>query len=171
MAINSGPEWVSKFPTSRSIDDLAPPFGLKVQRFAHAMEEARMHYTISATLRPKQRAQLMHWAWYIAEENFPPAQVPPIPGVDIIWNHPGYKAAAAAMVREYGIAYEPALASRHIDGLAIDWTITYTGTPSIRKPDGSRGTILELAHLWHIGALYGVHKLVSDPPHWSSDGH
>lgn len=31
--------------------------------------------------------------------------------------------------------------------------------------------IRKLGDLYAVGATYGVQKLVSDPPHWSDDGH
>ena len=33
------------------------------------------------------------------------------------------------------------------------------------------GLVNEMAALQKVGASYNVHKLPSDPPHWSSDGH
>jgi hypothetical protein len=33
------------------------------------------------------------------------------------------------------------------------------------------GTGTTSANLHAVGASYGVHKLASDPPHWSTDGH
>jgi len=60
------------------------------------------------------------------------------------------------MVAGYGIAYRPALTSRHIQGRAIDMRIT-----------GWKGTEQEL---YARGASFGVRKLIKDPPHWSDDG-
>ena len=38
----SGKDWVKKFPTSRSIDDLSPGFRDKVQSFVDALKAATL---------------------------------------------------------------------------------------------------------------------------------
>ena len=69
-----------------------------------------------------------------------------------------------------------ALNSRHADGLAIDMTISWSGSLSIRQRDGSLRSITgqprngSNPELIRVGAGYGVIKLASDPPHWSDDG-
>jgi hypothetical protein len=84
---------------------------------------------------------------------------------------------AAAMVHGYGIVHEPSLKSLHIFGKAIDMSITWDGTLRIKKKDGIRKTIRTLPRTGYnhdlraVGATYGVLKLASDPPHWSSTGH
>jgi len=51
------------------------------------------------------------------------------------------------------------------------------GDLTIDKADGKSTTIKsnprtgDNADLQTVGAAYGVNKLASDPPHWSSDGH
>jgi hypothetical protein len=147
---------------------------------------AGVHVTISATLRPPERAYLMHYAFRIAREHLDPAQVPARAGVNIEWAHTNAQGqpdlaasrrAAEEMVRGYGIVYRPALASRHTQGLAIDMNITWSGTLVIRDRHDQEVTIASTprtgagnADLHRVGASYGVHKLASDPPHWSSDG-
>jgi hypothetical protein len=111
--------------------------------------------------------------------------VPPRPGVDIVWLHttaPGQpdlarsKAAAEAMVNGYGIVFKPALTSRHTEGRAIDMTISWSGSLTIAGADGSSSTIVSTPRngsnpeLQAVGRSYGVIKLRTDPPHWSSDG-
>ena len=148
---------------------------------------------ISATLRPLQRASLMYYAYNIADGSLDPTdpkQVPAIAGVDIQWVHldptgqpdlAASQAAAQAMVQAYDIAFEPAspeTPSRHIDGLAIDMTISWEGNLAIVDGNGTMQTISSgpqngerNADLHQVGSSFGVIKLISDPPHWSSDGH
>ncbi len=170
----SGAHWVSRFPTSRSTADLMSPFGGKCDAFIAAIEAAGGSVAISATLRPKQRAHLMHWAWQVAKAGVDPAKVPAEAGVDIEWDH-GEAAAstqgAMAMVSGYGLAYKPSLTSRHIQGRAIDMTITGIIGKTMQGKDGSDVAIASAKVLHAVGADYGVVKLVSDPPHWSDDGH
>jgi len=108
-------------------------------------------------------------------------------GVDINWVHTNPNGtvnlaashlAASQMVQGYGIAYAPALVSRHSEGKAIDMTISWTGDLTITNGSGTAVTINSLprngsgnAALHHVGATYAVIKLHSDPPHWSTDGH
>lgn len=182
----SGPEWVEQFPTSSSVDDLKEPFRNNVRNFLAALAKAGARVVVTDTFRPPQRVYLMHWAFAIANGTANPAKVPPLDGVDIQWVHTdaagnpdgaATKAAAAAMVKAYGIVFAPALGSRHTDGLAVDMTISWSGNLTIKNASGSP---LSIAHppangmnpgLHAVGATYGVIKLVSDPPHWSSDGH
>ncbi len=176
----SGPSWCSQFPTSTSVSDLADPFRTSCQRFLDALHAAGATVTISATLRRPERAYLMHWAWAIAREEMDPYEVPPLPGVDIQWVHDRPETscnAAEAMVQGYGIVFKPALTSRHIEGKAIDMDVKWTvptlvvakadGTPTRIGPPRDRSN----GALHFVGASYGVYKLVSDPPHWSVDGH
>ena len=99
-------------------------------------------------------------------------------GININWDHGNLatsKAKAGEMVTGYDIAYAPALNSRHTEGKAIDWTITWTGSLMIAKKDETTkldctGSGSSSGYPHKVGASYGVHKLVSDPPHWSTDG-
>jgi hypothetical protein len=81
------------------------------------------------------------------------------------------------MVSAYDIAYEPALKSRHTEGLAIDMDIKWSGELKIKDVKGKDVVIKSSPKdggnkdLQAVGADYGVIKLKSDPPHWSSDGH
>lgn len=87
------------------------------------------------------------------------------------------KAAAAAMVRAYGIVFAPALSSRHTDGFAVDMTISWPGSLTINNVLGGPVTIAAQPAngmnpaLHSVGATCGVIKLISDPPYRSSDGH
>ena len=183
----SGPDWVSKFPTSKSTDDLVEPFRTNAKRFISALQAAHASVIVSDTYRPVERAYLMHFAWEIARNNKLPAEVPPQTGVDIQWVHPdasgqpdlaASKAAAEQMVQKYGMKAEAVLVSRHTQRLAVDMTISWQGDLTIATADGSLTTITSLPRtgadnidLRAVGKSYGVIKLVSDAPHWSSDGH
>jgi len=182
----SGPAWVSKFPTSRSPDTLVEPFRTSVTRFLAALRNAGATVTIADTLRPPERAHLMHFSFAIARQGVDPATVPARAGVDIQWVHPaagGQSSATASrnaaekMVQGYGIAFRPALNSRHTEGRAIDMSIAWIGDLEIVKADGTSVTVTSAprsgdnSSLQQVGASYGVVKLVSDPPHWSTDGH
>lgn len=176
----SGKHWVRFFPNSNSIDDLAAPFRQKVQAFEQALRTAGANIAIASTLRPLQRAYLMHYAFNINEGEIAAKNAPSVLGVDINWVHYTEHAsieAAQVMVATYNIAYAPALNSRHIQGLAIDWHITWSGTLNVKNASGTNVSIgtphssFTNSRLWNVGATYGVKKLTSDEPHWSSDGH
>jgi hypothetical protein len=182
----SGVAWVSQFPNSKSPDSLVEPFKTKAKTFLTALKSAGATLTIADTLRPPERAYLMHFAFSIARENLDPATVPAKAGVDIQWVHPSTPAlssakaskdAAEQMVLAYGIAFKPALGSRHTEGKAIDMSIAWIGDLVIAKADGTSVTVTSAprtgdnSSLQQVGASYGVIKLVSDPPHWSIDGH
>lgn len=184
---DSGAQWVSRFPTSTAISDLSPDFAASVGNFISALTSAGASVQISATYRPVERAYLMYYAWKLAREGFDPASVPEQAGVDISWLHydangnadvNASRAAAEAMVNGYGIVYAPALQSRHTLRQAIDMTITWSGDLAITDASGNVVTITSSpttgagnSDLWNVGASYGVHKLPSDSPHWSTDGH
>jgi hypothetical protein len=195
---NSGSAWVSRFPTSKRIEDLEPNFRRCVQRFLGALADADVAITISATRRPRQRAYLMHYAWSIAQGKVTPDKVPAfVPAfneqaVNIRWLHldasqkpnlPASLAAARAMVHGYQITklhVAPSLTSLHIEGKAIDMTLSWDGDLDIDDATGKTTTIRSLprsginVELMKVGATYGVHHLIAvnkDPPHWSVNGH
>jgi hypothetical protein len=68
----SGAAWwhanQAKFPNSRSIADLAPPFREKVQAFVDALKAAGASIDVASTLRNKKRAYLMHFSWKVAKD-------------------------------------------------------------------------------------------------------
>ena len=102
-------------------------------------------------------------------------------GVDIDWSHGGdvadARAAAAAMKHGYDIQYPAALVSRHTQRRAIDMTISWTGTITVHDFNGQARTITLPPRsgsnqvLVDVGRSFGVIKLLTDPPHWSDDGH
>jgi len=182
----SGSAWCAEYPTGTTIAELTDAtFKANVQAFHDAMVAAataanNLSISISATYRPVQRAHLMHYAFHVHNGTKTPAAAntaSTAAGININWDHGNLatsKAKAGEMVTTYDIAYAPALASRHTEGKAIDWTITWSGSLMIAKKDET--TKLDCtgggasANLHTVGASYGVHKLVSDPPHWSTDG-
>ena len=183
-AVLSGKDWVAKFPTSRSVDDLEPAFKANVQRFLGALAAAGATVVINATYRPKERAYLMHYAFRVARQGLNPLDVPVRSGVDIQWAHrtaagkldlTASRKAAEEMVIGYDIAFKPALNSNHTLKLAIDMTISWSGDLKIADASGKVVTIGaprtgQNSKLITVGASYKVIKLVSDPPHWSADG-
>lgn len=176
----SGRSWVGSFPDRDSIDDLASPFRQKVRTFERALQDAGATISVASVLRPPERAYLMHYAYRISRNEIAAQNVPPMPNVDINWVHYNNAIsiqAAREMVSAYDIAFRPALTSRHTRGLAIDWQITWTGTLKVKNASGNivninePRTSYENSTLWQVGRSYGVIKLTSDRPHWSSDGH
>jgi len=183
----SGPEWVNQFPESTSTNDLVEPFRSSVTRFLAALRAAGATVRIACTLRPPQRAYLMHYSFAIARQNLDPSTVPAMAGVDVQWALTGEhgspdlaasRNAAEQMVRGYDIVFQPVLDSRHTEGKAIDMDISWQGDITIADAHGTPVKITTQprtgagnAHLQSVGAGYGVRKLASDPPHWSIDGH
>jgi hypothetical protein len=180
----SGAAWwhanQARFPNSAAIADLIQPFRDNVTAFVAALKQAGATVKVSATLRNRTRAQLMHYSWRIAHDTIAPEDVPALPGCAIIWDHkdPGRsKQGAQEMVDLFGIAFQPSLTSRHIEGRAIDMTIGWAGTIQVEDKVGRPRPVSAPRSgdtnkdLHAIGATYGVLKLASDPPHWSDDGH
>jgi hypothetical protein len=169
----SGAKWVSRFPTSASVEALTPNFKSSVNSFIGAIKTAGGSVKISATYRPAERAYLMHYAWQIAHGAIKPSDVPAMAGVNIKWDHGDAKAskqAAADMVKAYGIVYKPSLTTNHAQKTAIDMTISGVIGKKVKNKDGKEIEIKKLSDLNAVGATYGVYKLVSDPPHWSANG-
>ena len=76
-----------------------------------------------------------------------------------------------------GLTPDATAALRHTEGRAIDMDISWSGTLAIVGANGQTASIASTprdgdnAQLQTVGAGYGVHKLATDPPHWSDDGH
>ncbi|MBW4490949.1 MAG: peptidoglycan-binding protein [Trichocoleus desertorum ATA4-8-CV12] len=175
----SGPHWVKFFLATNSIEDLASPFRQRAQAFEKALRVAGAKLDITNTLRPPERAYLMHFAAKISRSQIRPQDVTAMLGVDIDWVHytnAGSVQAAQQMIDAYGIGTNPvALRSLHTQGLAIDWFINWEGTLQIRDSSGQLVNIGaprngENPTLMKVGASYGVYKLLGDPPHWSVNG-
>ena len=188
----SGVAWVARFPTSASVADCVEPFRANLTAFIAALRAAGAAVNVAATLRPAQRAYLMHWCWSIVKAKADPRTVPALAGVPIAWVHqdasgdfdfPASLAGAQAMVTAYGmqnLAVAPALSSKHITGTAVDMAINWTDTLAIADRTGATVRIASLPRsgmnpdLKTVGASYGVIKFVggaTDVPHWSDDGH
>ncbi|AOR61809.1 hypothetical protein [Pectobacterium wasabiae] len=185
MLRRSGPDWVRLYPGSASIQDLRSPFRTSVERFIAALQASNAQVTISATLRPPERAYLMHWSWMIAQGRAQAESATPMVGVNIQWVHPTPAEsvrAAAAMVNAYGMSrlnVAPALRSRHTEGHAIDMDISWRGELTIQDSGGNNINIRTQpatgmnTELHRVGASYGVIKFHGgerDRPHWSIDG-
>jgi hypothetical protein len=177
----SGEHWYKEFPTSDSISTLIPSFRRRVEAFEKALRDAGCKIVVTATLRPRQRAYLMHYAARIDRRQIAPSSVPPLTGVNIDWVHytnAGSLRAAQDMVDAYGIGGNPvSLRSNHIDGTAVDWIITWEGTIQVRDANGRMVSVGSPKvgafnrQLWNVGRTYGVLKLATDPPHWSHNGY
>jgi hypothetical protein len=181
----SGAQWVARFPGSANVEDCREPFKSRLTRFIAAMRAANATVTVSATFRPAERAYLMHWSWMIVKQGTDPASVPSRPGVAIQWVHPTLQAsrlAARAMVNGYGInglGTPPALNSRHTARVAVDMSITWSGTLNIESSTGAVVAISSTprtgmnSELADVGAEYRVIKYNGsgvDWPHWSDTG-
>jgi hypothetical protein len=182
----SGSSWTSQFPNSSDTSTLADGFRQNADNFISALSGAGATVEVSSTLRPPERAYLMHYSWRIAREGLDPATVPEKEGVNIDWVHKkadgsvdlaASRTAAQAMVDGYGVVFKPSLTSRHTEGHAIDMSIGWTGNLSISNAGGATIVINNgprtgsNSQLIQVGATYGLIKLVTDPPHWSNDGH
>ncbi|MFB2836246.1 peptidoglycan-binding domain-containing protein [Floridanema evergladense] len=176
----SGAQWVNYFPGKNTIADLVSPFRQRVEAFEQALRTAGAKIVIAAVYRPPQRAYLMHYSARISRGEIAPQNVPSFAGVAIDWVHYTNAAsvqAARDMVNAYGIGSNPvALVSRHTQGFAIDWEITWEGTLNVKNAQGrivsigAPRTSYQNTVLWQVGATYGVIHLRYDPPHWSIDG-
>jgi hypothetical protein len=173
---------------SSDVADLASPFKENVEAFKKALEDSGASISIDTTLRPKERAHVLHYAWQVAKSAIKASDVPAMDGVDIIWDHGDdekSKAGANEIITAANVASKPSLTSRHIEGKAIDWTIEWTTSElKIKNKDGVEVIIKSTPHnggdpgnteLHAVGKGYGVIKGLNfnpkDPPHWSSDGH
>src|SRR6266404_3526539 len=83
----SGIVWVDRFPTSKSTDTLVDDFRQKCDAFLAALGDAGAAITINATLRPPERAYLMHWSFVLNAGEVEPTDVPAQAGVEIDWVH------------------------------------------------------------------------------------
>ncbi len=185
MSSLSGRAWwvdnQDRYPNSRDVNDLQADFRADVIRFIHILRNARVTVVVKSTKRNAIRAYLMHYSWRIANEDFNPSDVPQRSGVAIQWDHGNINAsrqAAREMVDLFGLAFKPSLTSNHIRGMAIDMSIGWKEDIVLGPlPNGGfRGIVggprngARNRDLHNIGELFGVRKLLSDPPHWSNNG-
>jgi hypothetical protein len=170
----------ARYPNSSALSDLASPFKARAATFIDSLKAAGAKVTVSATRRNRIRAHLMHYSWRIARGEVAPAAVPALPGLAIRWDHGDLaqsKKGAREMSDLFGITFQPSLTSLHIEGRAIDMTIGWTDTIEVKDKTGKKRPLAAPrtgaanTGLHAIGATYGVIKLLSDPPHWSDNGH
>ena len=179
----SGAAWwnvnQSKYPNSTSVTDLDAGFKPKVEAFLKALADAGATYTVGSTRRNANLAYLMHYSWKVAKGLIKASAVPKRAGVDIEWDHGNDTASrkgAQEMVSKFQMVHIASLTSRHIEGKAIDVTISWSGTLKIKDQQGKLVEIKSAprngsnSELQKIGKGYGVVKRTSDPPHWSTDG-
>ncbi len=189
MSTKSGKYWVtwanSNAKNSNKVDDLDSSFRLNVKDFIKALTDAGATVNVTATKRSDKRAYLFHWSWKISQSKCKPADAKKMAGVDILWDHGDLeksKAGALELVNGFGLAVPPrstnapSLTSNHIGGKAIDMTIKWSETITVKKKDGSDVKVVYSQNvnsntvLHSIGESYGVKKLKTDAPHWSHDG-
>jgi hypothetical protein len=180
----SGKDWwranQARYPNSQLIDDLEPGFRSRVEAFIGSLRQAGSTVIVSSTRRNAIRAHLMHYSWKVAYGEIDPKDVPKRSGLTIEWDHGDLQKSretAREMVKLFGMAHIASLTSNHIRGKAIDMNIAWKGTLVLTRPAPLVVRIESLPRtgqnreLHEIGAnAFGVRKLVSDPPHWSSDG-
>ena|SRR5690348_1125398 len=186
---NSGVYWVTwanvHAVDSKSVDDLDDLFKTKVNEFIKALEAAGASVDVVNTLRNDKRAYLFHWCWLIGLGKAKASEATEKAGVDIEWDHGDEeksKKGAREMIDGFGLAVPPkstnapALDSRHIEGKAIDMNITWKDTIKVKKKDGTEVSVKfdedvnANTTLHGVGTSYGVIKLKTDAPHWSTDG-
>jgi hypothetical protein len=184
MSNLSGKDWwrtnQAQYPNSREINDLDPGFQTQVEDFIGALRDAGAIVIVSSTRRNAIRAYLMHYSWRVAYGDIEPEDVPKRGGVDIEWDHGDLESSrngAEEMVKLFGMAHIASLTSNHIRGKAIDMTISWRDALIIRRSgrieakieSGTRtGRNRELHEVAY--SIFGVRKLLSDPPHWSQNG-
>ncbi|HEY3902848.1 MAG TPA: hypothetical protein VGM14_02925 [Streptosporangiaceae bacterium] len=152
----SGPSRASRFPDSNSVSDLAPAFGKDVTAFATAMKHAGITVRTLSTLRPPERAYLMHYSWLVAKRKLSPLKVPGFaaskkhPPVGICWVHatahgtskPQSMAAASKLAAAFHVASmgtTPTLTSLRTEGEAIVMSTTWTSRRfTIKNASGIR---------------------------------
>ncbi|HDL8412381.1 TPA: peptidoglycan-binding domain-containing protein [Yersinia enterocolitica] len=187
----SGEKWVSRFQGSASTRSLSPSFKISVDNFISELTKSGATIVISATLRPPERAYLMHWSWKISRNLAKPEDVPEKTGISIQWAHKKSDGsidtaksikAAQDMVRAYGMTglnVAPSLKSRHTEGNAIDMNISWMGDLKIKNKKGEDVLIKTFpkdgmnTELHTVGKSFGIikyHGGSKDRPHWSTDG-
>src|SRR5262249_10335665 len=117
-----------------------------------------------------------HYAWDIAHGLIAPSAVPPRQGIDIRWDYGNdsvSRQAAQQMVDFFGMTNHAELNSRHIQALAIDMQVSWTGVLMIKNKAGrTRGISsgpwnANNRTLARLAATYGVYRVFSDvAPRW-----
>lgn len=189
-----------KYPEIKDEEKLCKAFGEKWGAFAKALKDAGADVKVNSTLRSLQRAYMMHYATLLAVGAVKPWEVPDqitntlgsTGEMGVEWTHTDddgrvdlkqSQHAANQMKLLFEIAFPPALTSNHTAGNALDVSIRWSGTLTIKdkagkehkidttpRHGGQRGEPAGNAKLRTVAESYGVHKLLTDAPHWSVDG-
>lgn len=170
----------ARFPNSDSVDDLEPGFRSCVEVFLASLRNAGATIRVTSTRRNAVRAHLMHYSWRLGHGDIKAADVPKKSGLDIEWDHGDEersKEAAMEMVKLFDLVHVAALRSNHVTGKAIDMNVSWRGTLVVTRPAPLLSRIESLPRngqnreLHQIaGTVFSVHKLRTDPPHWSHNG-
>lgn len=179
----SGLKWVSRFPTSQSLDDLKEPFRTSAKEFIEALKAAGVSVKINATYRPTERSYLMYYSAAIARGQVDSSRVPSWPGVGIDWAHldasgvpvkQAAKAAAVSMMHAFEIGGNPVGMpgqSNHNKKAAIDVSLSKYSGAMVVNGDGERVELASWKDVKKVGATYGVYWFgENDRPHWSWNG-
>ena len=176
----SGPSWARRFGDSKRASDLAGAFGRDVKAFDAAMKRASITVRALRTLRPPERAYLMHYSWLVAKRKLSPLKVPAFAGskkhppVGICWVHatargaskPASIAAAAKLASALGVASMPTaplLTSAATLGESIVMSTTWTRAKITIHDASGHAVVIRSgprnglnAKLITVGATYGV---------------
>jgi hypothetical protein len=194
----SGPSWAGRFLDSRLVGALSGTFRKDVSAFVAAMRHAGVKVRPISTLRPTERAFLMHYSWLVANRKLSPLKVPHFHAdrhhkpVSICWVHLGAHGAnlrasvtaARKLAAALGVASmhaAPPLTSLRTEGLAIVMSTAWTSRKiTITNAAGQAVTIRSTPHnglnkgLIAVGATYGVIHFLNPKramDDWSVNGH
>ncbi|MCB9764793.1 MAG: SH3 domain-containing protein [Alphaproteobacteria bacterium] len=167
---------------SNKFEDLDPTFGSNAKTFVEGLRANGASVTITAGLRHKKRAYLMHFAWHVAKGSKSADAANKAcraEGINIEWSHGNAtqtRNAAQALVNAFGLVRSASLTSNHMSGEAIDMKIS--NVP--RKLDiGGKsytagrkdGGVMDESKVDHIGKELGVIWYgTGDWVHWSKTG-
>jgi hypothetical protein len=199
----SGPHWKAIADArwggaTPNISELKADFGTDLQAFIDMLAANSITVHLSSAFRPPERSYLFHYSSRIWWGTIKAKDVPPMDGVDIVWDHGNDAAsrkAAEELARKFGIKKVAALRSNHNGGTAVDMSMTFTAntkneisyelngktvTRKIKVDDEARygddnlsKVISGIAkrELSKAGADFGVKRAVdNDIVHWSRSG-
>ncbi|HET9458320.1 MAG TPA: hypothetical protein VFO78_13320 [Candidatus Limnocylindrales bacterium] len=180
------------------IAELESSFGSDLTAFLDMLAANNITYVLESAYRPPERSYLFHYCVKVWKRKIAPKDVPPMAGVDIVWDHgndAASRAGAEALANAFGLVGVAAHPSNHNAGTAVDMkldfsgnatnTLTYTKngktiTRRIKTDDEARVGVkakgksianIEKRELSKAGADFGVKRKVdSDIVHWSRTG-